>query len=161
MFTAAAVPAGAVPHVVVHPDGTRVDIAPAPETCLLAPVPEPESRDETAAGGRVRRVPLGALVGARSGDKGGSANVGVWAREDPAFGWLVGYLTVAEFQRLLPETAPRPVTRHVLPNLRALNFVIDGILGAGVAYNARHDPQAKAIGEWLRSRVVSVPEALL
>jgi hypothetical protein len=54
-----------------------------------------------------------------------------------------------------------PVTRHVLPNLRALNFVVDGLLGEGVAYNARHDPQAKALGEWLRSRVVDVPEVLL
>ena len=54
------------------------------------------------------------------------------------------------------------MTRHVLPNLRALNFVVEDVLGQGVASNARHDPQAKAIGEWLRSRVVvDVPEALL
>jgi hypothetical protein len=100
-------------------------------------------------------------MGARSGDKGGSANVGVWARTDDAFAWLVAYLSVEEFQRLLPETAPLPVARHVLPNLRAVNFVVDGILGEGVASNARHDPQAKALGEWLRSREVDVPEALL
>jgi hypothetical protein len=54
-----------------------------------------------------------------------------------------------------------PVTRHVLPNLRALNFLVGGILGEGVASNARHDPQAKALGEWLRSRVVDIPTSLL
>ena len=80
---------------------------------------------------------------------------------DDAFVWLADYLDVEEFQRLLPETASLPVTRHVLPNLRALNFVVDGLLGEGVASNARHDPQAKALGEWLRSRVVDIPEALL
>ena len=90
-----------------------------------------------------------------------SANVGVGARTDEAFAWLAPYLTVAEFQQLLPETAPLTVTRHVLANLRAVNFVIEGILGEGVASNARHDPQAKALGEWLRSRVVDVPESLL
>ncbi|HEU5265770.1 MAG TPA: exopolyphosphatase, partial [Jatrophihabitans sp.] len=94
-------------------------------------------------------------------DKGGAANVGVWARTDAAFGWLASYLTVAQFQRLLPETVALPVQRHVFANLRALNFVVDDILGAGVAANVRHDPQAKAIGEWLRSRVVDIPEALL
>jgi hypothetical protein len=85
----------------------------------------------------------------------------VWVRSDDAYSWLVGALTVEEFQRLLPETAPLDVTRHVLPNLRALNFVVDGLLGEGVSSNARHDPQAKAVGEWLRSRVVDIPEALL
>ncbi len=49
----------------------------------------------------------------------------------------------------------------MLPNLRALNFVVDGLLGEGVAYQARHDPQAKALGEWLRSRELTIPEALL
>jgi hypothetical protein len=121
----------------------------------------PEPTVERWSGGATRRVPLGAVAGARSGDKGGSANVGVWTRSDDAFRWLVASLTVEQFQRLLPETATLTVTRHVLPNLRALNFVVDGILGEGVASNARHDPQAKAVGEWLRSRVVDIPEALL
>ncbi|HEU5008389.1 MAG TPA: acyclic terpene utilization AtuA family protein [Jatrophihabitantaceae bacterium] len=172
VFTSAYVPAPDVPHVAVLPDGTRVDIAPAAESSPVdqkhirggtpmplqdVPAPDVPSADT----GPTRRVALGTVAGARSGDKGGSANLGVWTRTGEAFAWLVAYLTVAEFQRLLPETAPLPVTRHVLPNLRALNFVVDGILGEGVASNARHDPQAKALGEWLRSRVVDVPETLL
>jgi len=160
VFTAAYVPAAEVPHIAVHADGTRVPIAPAGETTELLEVAEPPV-PPFAADGATRRVWLGAVAGARSGDKGGAANVGVWARTDAAFAWLASYLTVAEFRRLLPEAAALPVTRHVLPNLRAVNFVVDGVLGAGVAFNARHDPQAKAIGEWLRSRVVDVPESVL
>jgi hypothetical protein len=159
VFTSAYVPASEVPHVAVLPDGRRVDIAPAPQTLVLQDVPTPGV--PAPPDGPTRQVPLGTIAGARSGDKGGSANVGVWARSDEAFAWLTSYLTVAQFRRLLPETAPLPVTRHVLANLRAVNFVVDGILGEGVASNARHDPQAKALGEWLRSRIVDVPEAVL
>jgi len=100
------------------------------------------------------------VAGARSGDKGGDANVGVWARSDGAWCWLAHALTVDALQRLLPETAALPVRRHVLPNLRALNFVIEGLLGEGVASSTRFDPQAKALGEWLRSRTVDLPQGL-
>jgi hypothetical protein len=106
-------------------------------------------------------VPLGLVAGARSGDKGGAANLGVWARTDAAYPWLVELLTVDRLRALLPETAGLEVTRHLLPNLRALNFVIDGLLGAGVAASTRFDPQAKGLGEWLRARHVDVPVALL
>jgi hypothetical protein len=160
VFTAAYVDAAQVQHVAVHPDGSRVDIAPAAETRVLDEVASP-TLPLPAPSGPTRRIWLGAIAGARSGDKGGSANVGVWARRDDAFGWLASYLTVEEFRRLLPETAALPVSRHVLPNLRALNFVVEGVLGQGVASQARHDPQAKAIGEWLRSRVVDIPEGVL
>ncbi len=160
VFTTAYVPASEVPHVAVHADGTRVEVAPATGTRELEALADPDLPASPEAGATTR-APLGTVVGARSGDKGGSANVGVWTRSADAFGWLTGYLTVDEFRRLLPETASLPVTRHVLPNLHALNFVVDGILGAGVASNARHDPQAKALGEWLRSRVVDISESLL
>jgi hypothetical protein len=62
---------------------------------------------------------------------------------------------------LLPETTDLAMSRHLLPKLRAMNFVVEGILGEGVAYNARFDPQAKGLGEWLRSRHIDIPEAIL
>uniref|UniRef100_UPI003CC548CE AtuA-related protein n=1 Tax=Streptomyces murinus TaxID=33900 RepID=UPI003CC548CE len=111
--------------------------------------------------GATRRAPLGLVAGARSGDKGGNANVGVWARTDEAWRWLAHELTVDRFRELIPESRDLPVTRHLLPGLRALNFVVTGILGAGVASRHRFDPQAKALGEWLRSRHLDIPEALL
>jgi len=109
----------------------------------------------------VRRAPLGRIAGARSGDKGGDANVGVWVRTEDAWRWLVHTLTVERFRELLPETRPFEVERHVLPNLKALNFTVTGLLGAGVASQARFDPQAKALGEWLRSRHIGIPVDLL
>jgi hypothetical protein len=109
----------------------------------------------------VRRVPLGWLAGARSGDKGGNANVGLWARKPEAYPWLRAELTVERFRELLPEAAGLVVRRYELPNLLALNFVVTGLLGQGVAATARPDPQAKGLGEYLRSRTVEVPAALL
>jgi hypothetical protein len=109
----------------------------------------------------VRRAPLGLVAGARSGDKGGDANVGVWVRSDEAWRWLVHALTVERFREMVPESRALTVTRHVLPGLRALNFVVEGVLGDGVASQHRFDPQAKALGEWLRSRHLDIPEDLL
>ena len=112
-------------------------------------------------GGAVVRAPLGRICGARSGDKGGNANIGVWARSDAAWGWLREQLTADWLRELLPETVTLEVRRYELPRLRALNFVVVGLLGEGVASSTRFDPQAKGLGEWLRSRVVELPEALL
>lgn len=149
-----------VPHIAVLPDGARVDIAPATDTQPLADVATPELPDALASSSS-RRVPLGAIAAARSGDKGGNANIGVWVRTDEQWRWLVHTLTVDEVKRLLPEAAPLTVTRTVLPNLRAVNFVLEGLLGKGVAYNARFDPQAKGLAEWLRSRHIDIPKELL
>jgi hypothetical protein len=106
-------------------------------------------------------VPLGLIVGARSGDKGGNANLGVFARSDEAWAWLNEFLTIDRLRRLLPETADLVVTRHPLPSLRSLNFVIVGLLQEGVAASTRQDGQAKSLGEWLRARVVDAPASLL
>ncbi|MEU6088922.1 acyclic terpene utilization AtuA family protein [Streptomyces sp. NPDC047085] len=157
------VPHGAVDHVAVLHDGRRTPVAPAQDTRVLDTLPQPPLPDPLPTG-PTRRAPLGLVAGARSGDKGGNANVGVWARPsagDAAWRWLAHELTAERFRLLLPETRDLPVTRHVLPNLRALNFVVEGILGAGVAAQHRFDPQAKALGEWLRSRHLDIPEALL
>uniref|UniRef100_UPI00117C5FD0 acyclic terpene utilization AtuA family protein n=1 Tax=Streptomyces antimycoticus TaxID=68175 RepID=UPI00117C5FD0 len=169
VFEAVDTPADTVPHTAVLPDGSRLTIPPAPTTPAAGgPVDEPpdELPDEPPLPpplppGPTRRAPLGAVAGARSGDKGGSANIGVWARSEDAWRWLAHTLTVDRLRELLPETAPLKVIRHPLPRLRALNFVVEGLLGEGVAAQARFDPQAKAVGEWLRSRHLDIPEVLL
>jgi hypothetical protein len=160
VYTPGYVDATEVPHVAVHADGTRIDIPAATDTRELTPADAPPLPEPLPAG-PTRRLPLGRIAGARSGDKGGSANVGLWVRTDEQWRWLANTLTVDLLKKLLPETADLPVTRHLLPNLRAVNFVIDDILGQGVAYQARFDPQAKGLGEWLRSRHVDIPEGLL
>ncbi|WP_248817296.1 acyclic terpene utilization AtuA family protein [Frankia sp. AgB32] len=116
-----------------------------------------------AAGGNEAtvRVPLGRLVGARSGDKGGNANVGLWARDDATYRWLRSTLSVERFVDLLPEARDLPVRRYELPNLRAVNFVVVGLLGEGVASSTRPDPQAKGLGEYVRSRHIDAPANLV
>ncbi|MGX4691442.1 acyclic terpene utilization AtuA family protein [Streptomyces sp. JNUCC 63] len=160
VFEAAYIPPGAVDHVAVLHDGRRIAVPPAQDTRVLEDVPEPPL-PEPLPDGPTRRVPLGLVAGARSGDKGGDANVGVWVRSEDGWRWLVHELTVDRFRQLIPESRALPVTRHVLPRLRALNFVVEQILGEGVAARHRFDPQAKALGEWLRSRHLDIPEALL
>ncbi|MET8428198.1 acyclic terpene utilization AtuA family protein [Nocardia sp. NPDC004860] len=160
VFTPGYVDSKEIPHTAVLADGTEVAIAPAGETLELAAVAEPELPQPLPAGATTR-APLGAIALARSGDKGGNANIGIWVRTEEQWRWLVHTLTVDELRRLLPETAALPVTRHVLPNLRALNFIVEGLLGEGVAYQARFDPQAKGLGEWLRARYLDIPAELL
>ena len=164
VFRAATVPARQVEHVAVLPDGTRVVVPPSalavPAAQALADVAEPVV-PRWVASGPTRRAPLGRVAAARSGDKGGDANLGVWVEDPRAWPWLAGTLTLDTVRSLLPETADLRLERHVLPNLHAVNVIVHGLLGEGVAYQARFDPQAKALGEWLRSRVVDVPEELL
>src|SRR5271165_746925 len=111
--------------------------------------------------GSLRDVPLGRLCGARSGDKGGDANVGLWATSPRAYAWLREYLTASRLTGLLTEAADLPIDRYDLPNLLALNFVIHGLLAPGVSATTRPDAQAKGLGEYLRSRIVPVPADLL
>ncbi|GIF77105.1 acyclic terpene utilization AtuA family protein [Asanoa siamensis] len=159
VFTADTVPQEGVNHTAVLADGKRVTIRPPARTAEYQATPQRQS--PATQPGKTTRVPLGTLLGARSGDKGGDANLGVWARTDAAAAWLLGWLTTERLHELLPETAALTVDRHELPNLRAVNFVIRGLLGAGVAASTRFDPQAKALGELFRARVAEVPAKLL
>ncbi|MFF3955415.1 acyclic terpene utilization AtuA family protein [Streptomyces sp. NPDC001890] len=161
VFEARYVPAGEVPHIAVLPDGRRLDLVPPTATRSLQDVEQPPLPAPLSDPGPTRPAPLGRIAGARSGDKGGDANVGVWAVDDDAWRWLAHELTVERFRELLPETAGLTVVRHLLPNLRALNFTVHGLLGEGVAAQHRFDPQAKAVGEWLRSRHLPIPVSLL
>ncbi|MFF0769023.1 acyclic terpene utilization AtuA family protein [Nonomuraea wenchangensis] len=125
------------------------------------PIPvRPAERRAAVPSGPCVRLPLGRVAGARSGDKGGDANLGVWVDTDERYAWLEAYLTTGRLGALLPELAAYRVERHELPGIRALNFVVHGLLGRGVAASPRMDPQAKALGEELRAQVVDVPAAL-
>jgi Acyclic terpene utilisation family protein AtuA len=163
VYRPALVPAELVPqHVVVlGDDRTVVDsVAPAPgsSTVAVAPAPGPTAAPPS---GDTLAAPLGRVVGARSGDKGGNANLGVFARSDEGWAWLDSFLTVDRLRALLPETADLAVDRYRLPALRSLNFVLHGLLQEGVAASTRQDAQAKSLGEWLRARVVDIPTVLL
>ncbi len=109
----------------------------------------------------MREQALGRVCGARSGDKGGNANPGVWVRTPNAYHWLAEFLTVERLPELPPEARQLEVERYTFPNLLALNFVLKGLLGDGVAASLRPDPQAKSLGEYLRAKRVPIPLALL
>ncbi|MGH3482632.1 MAG: acyclic terpene utilization AtuA family protein [Nocardioidaceae bacterium] len=174
VYRAAYVDQSEIRQAVVLDDGARVEVdGPlSRRDCASSPPPPGRRARSTRGGGedaqsrRQSRVPLGTLALARSGDKGGDANVGVWIganhpRRDAAYGWLVRLLTPDRVRELLPEAKDLDVETYPLPNLYAVNVVIRGLLGDGVAASTRIDPQAKALGEWLRARHVDVPEELL
>ena len=162
VYRPATVPAALVPQY-VHLDGrtTQVDSVNPGGPAIEVEVAGPAATVDPTASGPTTPTPLGRLVGTRSGDKGGDANLGVYARNDAGWAWLDGALTVDEIRRLLPETADLPIERHRFPGIRSLNFVIRGLLEEGVAASTRQDGQAKALGEWLRARVVDVPDSVL
>jgi hypothetical protein len=152
-------------HMVHHHDGTTESPAPTTHAAVGPVVPPTEPplppsvsapwSDDLVAGS------LGEIVHARSGDKGGDANLGVWVRDRRAWAWLVSTLTVDELRRLLPETQALEIERYELPNLGAVNFVVRGLLGDGATSNLRLDAQAKALGEWLRAVNVKLPRYLV
>ncbi|MEZ5551418.1 MAG: acyclic terpene utilization AtuA family protein [Pseudomonadales bacterium] len=150
-------------HIVerVHVGGRVVDVVPTSQLGLdeiyyqQTPVTLP-----AIPKGALKKIPLGRLYGTRSGDKGGCANVGIWGKTDTAYAFLAEFLTVEKLKALMPDVAQYEIDRYEMPNLKALNFYIHGILGDGVSANNRLDGQAKSMGEYLRSRIVDVPAEL-
>jgi hypothetical protein len=161
VYWPALVRADAVEQVAVLDNGDRLPVK--PPTATRAPGPPAPAAPPPAhpRGGPTVRAPLGRAFGARSGDKGGNANVGVWARGPEGYAFLASFLTVERFRALVPEARGLEVRRYQLPNLLALNFVVVGLLGEGVSSSTRIDPQAKGLGEWLRARVVDLPVTLV
>jgi len=159
VYRPATVPSELVPQY-VHILGGKVA-----QVDSVAPTGQPLEIDvappSVMPSGDMVDVPLGTIIGTRSGDKGGDANLGAYARTDEGWAWLDAFLTAERLQELLPETASLEVERYRLPQIRSLNFLIRGLLEEGVAASTRQDGQAKALGEWLRSRVVPIPASLI
>ncbi|MGF6889369.1 hypothetical protein ABIA39_008836 [Nocardia sp. GAS34] len=160
VYWPALVPVDVLDPAVVFQDGRRLAV-PRPPTEKYEARTSDVLAARRASDGDTVSVPLGRLVGARSGDKGGDANIGFWARSDEAYEWLRGYLDEGRLRGLLTEAAGLDIDRYELPNLRAINFVVHGLLGDGVAATTRPDPQAKGLAEYVRSRFVEIPRALL
>ncbi len=160
VYWPALVPAELVDHTVVI-DGERIAIQPAPLGTAGTEAKVEATPIAKAPAGPTQRLPLGTICGARSGDKGGNANAGLWVKRPEAYAWLAQYMTVERFKELIPESRPLRVERFELPNLLSLNFIVQGLLGDGVAASTRADPQAKSFGEYVRAKVVDIPQSLL
>ncbi|MDT0200422.1 acyclic terpene utilization AtuA family protein [Nocardioides sp. AE5] len=168
IYRAEYVDRSAITHTVVHPDGSREVVA--DPTAFVDRDVEPGTRPSPypcPSDNLTRRMPLGTFVHARSGDKGPNANLGLWVVNDgsPKYAdrvtWLSKLINPRKVRELVPEAADLDVEVFLLPNLGGVNVVIHGLLGDGVAASTRFDPQAKALGEWVRSRLVSIEEGLL
>ncbi len=165
VYTPALIPADVVPaHVTVRGGPTTVVDSDAPVSTdeqAGPPIEAPPGPVAPGPSGRTMSAPIGLVIGTRSGDKGGNANLGVFTRTDEAWTWVREFLTVERLRELLPETADLKIERHLLPAIRSMNFLIHGLLEEGVAASTRQDGQAKSLGEWLRSRHVDIPTDLL
>jgi hypothetical protein len=124
---------------------------PAAKEITIPPLPK----------GKMIRMPLGRVFATRSGDKGGNANLGVWAKTPEAFAFLREFLTTEKLKELLRDMSGFEMERYEFANLLAVNFYIKGVLGEGVAASMRSDPQAKTLGEYLRAKVIEMPEAIV
>ncbi|WP_116111023.1 acyclic terpene utilization AtuA family protein [Amycolatopsis ruanii] len=156
----ALLPMSEVPHRVVLDDGRTLPIAPPPTAPGRGQPVHPEPAGQPLPE-RARKAPLGTVAYARSGDKGGNSNVGVWVPDERAWPWLRQALSTAELRKLLPETGDLDIVRHEFPHLRAVHFVLRGLLGTGGSANLRTDQVGKAVGEYLRAKHVLIPEELL
>ena len=159
-----------VEHTVHLPDGST-EVIPDPP---VASQPAVETKEDLTVAPHIegvkedaitRHIALGTFVYARSGDKGGDANVGLWVqagdRRAEKAQWLTHFISEDRVRQLVPEAADLEIDVFALPNLHGVNILIHGLLGEGVAASTRFDPQAKGLGEWLRSRLVNIPEELL
>ena len=146
----------------VHLNGKKIEISPTSQMGFednfyqknpieIAPAPI----------GETSRIPLGILYGARSGDKGGCANLGVWAKTDSAYSFLHEFLTIEKLKELLPDLEKFEIDRYELSNIKSLNFYVHEILEDGVSSNNRKDGQAKSLGEYLRAKIIDIPNVLL
>lgn len=106
----------------------------------------------------IEKINFGRIFGTRSGDKGGCANLGVWAKDASSYSYLYHFLTVEQLKKLLPDLECFEIERYELPNIFALNFYVKGILENGVSSNNRKDGQAKSLGEYLGTKLIDCPK---
>ena len=147
---------------IVHIDGKNIEVIPTSQLNLedIYYQKEPikiekiDIKDE-------KEIYFGEIFGTRSGDKGGCANLGVWAKNSQTFSFLYNFLTVDRLKDLLPDLREFKIERYELSNIESLNFYIYDILQDGVSSNDRKDGQAKSLGEYLRAKKIKVPQSII
>ncbi len=160
-FWGALIPAAEVEQVVIV-DGERIPVPHTTPTAADQITMEPEAIEiPPAPRGPTQRIPIGRVLGSRSGDKGGAATLGVWGKTAEVYSWAVEYLTVEKVRELIPEAGDLRIERFLMPNIWSIGFLIDGLLGEGASASTLIDPQAKSLGEYFRARFADVPETLI
>lgn len=146
----------------IHIDGKVIDVIPTSQMDLeekyYQKVPYENNKLDV---NNFKEEYFGKIFGTRSGDKGGCANLGVWAKSQDAYSFLFEFLTVKKLKELMPDLDEFQIDRYELPNILSLNFYVHGILQDGVSSSTRMDGQAKSLGEYLRAKKINFPEQLL
>ncbi|KAF2110320.1 hypothetical protein BDV96DRAFT_635421 [Lophiotrema nucula] len=164
------VPSVGVPLTVHLVDSSKSSIAvPAKKkaecahSVPLQPMYEPQNPTSLDTFGPTVQRPLGDLVFARSGDKGGNANIGLWVRHPSAWPWLHSFLTTNKVIELLGDDwkSTFSVERCEFENLMAVHFVIKNMLQEGVSSSSILDGFGKSVGEFVRARFVNLPQKLV
>ena len=146
----------------VHFEGETVDVVPTSQMDLEEIYYQKEPYENKLPEIKnTKKINFGRLFGTRSGDKGGCANLGVWAKTPESYAFLYDFLTVERLKELLPDVSQYEVERHELPNILSLNFYIHDILQDGVSSSTRLDGQAKSLGEYIRAKEIDAPDYLL
>ena len=146
----------------VHFEGETVDVVPTSQMDLEEIYYQKEPYENKLPKIKnTKKTNFGRLFGTRSGDKGGCANLGVWAKTAEAYSFLYDFLTVDKLKELLPDVSKYEVERHELPNILSLNFYIHDILQDGVSSSTRLDGQAKSLGEYIRAKEIEAPDYLI
>ena len=146
----------------VHFEGETVDVVPTSQMDLEEIYYQKEPYENKLPEIKnTKKTNFGRLFGTRSGDKGGCANLGVWAKTAEAYSFLYDFLTVDKLKELLPDVSQYEVERHELPNILSLNFYIHDILQDGVSSSTRLDGQAKSLGEYIRAKEIEAPDYLI
>ena len=146
----------------VHIDGEEIEVIPTSQLELeeiyyqKEPIKIKKIKKEDE-----KEIYFGEIYGTRSGDKGGCANLGVWAKNANSFAFLHDFLTVKKLKELLPDLNQYKIERFELANINSLNFYIHDILQDGVSSNDKKDGQAKSLGEYLRAKKVKVPQSII
>ena len=146
----------------VHIDGKEIEVIPTSQLELdeiyyqKEPIKIKKIKKEDE-----KQIYFGEIYGTRSGDKGGCANLGVWAKNSDSFAFLHNFLTVKKLKELLPDLNQFKVERFELANINSLNFYIHDILQDGISSNDKKDGQAKSLGEYLRAKKIKVPQSII
>lgn len=134
-------------------DAATVEV-PVPNEGGYAPSAPATEPDGPPPDGPTIEVPLIKLAYARSGDKGNSSNVAIFARKPEYLPWLRSYLTPDRIVAQLSQLVNGPAERFEAPGLHALNFLIQDALGGGGMASLRIDPQGKAYGQMVLEMIV-------
>ena len=110
---------------------------------------------------RSMKITLSQIAHARSGDKGDAANCGVIAFKEEWYPIIRDALTTERVASYFKGVCLGTVERYEIPNLWAVNFVLNNTLGGGGTVSLKLDAQGKTIASAMLMMEIDVEPELL